>query len=145
MRPRLVCAVKVAAAAGLGMALWLVPVSATARPAKGSAGLAFHANVQASNQKPAGWNEPSAIAGSDGELYIAAQNGTTTGLHNISLFQSSNGRAWHEDKPYVKYLADRPEGQLGDVTMTADQSGTVFVGYIRYFSSALQTNIDWTR
>src|SRR5207248_11609679 len=96
MRPRLVCAVKVAAAAGLGMALWLVPVSATARPAKGSAGLAFHANVQASNQKPAGWNEPSAIAGSDGELYIAAQNGTTTGRHNISLFQSSNGRAWHE-------------------------------------------------
>jgi hypothetical protein len=100
----------------------------------------FGKNAQATSQKPGGWDEPSGIAASGGELYAASQDINAT--PNTTLSQSANGISWHEDAPYHKYLAGRAEGQLGDVTMAADRAGTVFVGHI---TMTLQADIDWTR
>jgi hypothetical protein len=128
------------AVAALGSAAFPLSPTASAREAIG--GLAFDRNVQVTHQQPAGWNEPSAIVGSDGELFIATQNPRTTATPDMSLFRSSTGLSWQEDKPYYSYLSGRPEGQLGDVTMAADRAGTVFLGHL---TSTLQTDIDWTR
>jgi hypothetical protein len=105
--------------------------------------LLFNGNSQATSQTPAGWDEPSGIAGSDGELYIASQNpNVATGSPDTTLSQSSDGVNWIEDTPYYSYLSGRSEGQTGDVTMAADRAGTVFVGHL---TGELQADIDWTR
>jgi hypothetical protein len=105
--------------------------------------LLFNGNSQVTSQVPAGWDEPSGIAGSDGELYIAAQNpNVATGSPDTTLSQSSDGINWQEDSAYYSYLQGRAEGQTGDVTMAADRAGTVFVGHL---TGGLQADIDWTR
>ena len=102
--------------------------------------LAFNGNSQVTSTAPPGWNEPSGIAGSDGELYIASQNPNATPDTIVST--SSNGVTWKDDSAYYTYLAGRAEGQTGDVTMAADRDNTVFLGHL---TSALQTDIDYTR
>jgi LPXTG-motif cell wall-anchored protein len=115
-------------------------------PASASGGGAvFHKDVQASLQKPAGWDEPSGIGSSAGHLFVAAQNPElpgSPGAPDLSLFDSSNGTRWQETTPYYNYEESRNEGTTGDVTMTADAAGTVFVGHL---TSALQADIDWSR
>jgi len=102
--------------------------------------LAFNGNSQATSQTPAGWDEPSGIAGSDGQLYVAAQNPNAT--PDTTLAQSSDGTTWHEGTAYYSYLRGRNEGQTGDVTMAADRAGTVFLGHL---TGGLQADIDYTR
>lgn len=105
--------------------------------------LLFNGNSQVTSQTPGGWDEPSGIAGSDGELYVASQNpNVAKGSPDTTLSQSSDGVNWAEDTPYYGYLAGRAEGQTGDVTMAADRAGTVFVGHL---TGELQADIDWTR
>ncbi|HET9719820.1 MAG TPA: hypothetical protein VFP55_07070 [Solirubrobacteraceae bacterium] len=108
--------------------------------ASGSTGpLRFNANSQATAQTPAGWDEPSGIAGADGELYVASQNPNAS--PDMTLSVSNDGVNWHEDTSYYKYLAGRAEGQTGDVTMAADRAGTVFLGHL---TGALQADIDYS-
>jgi hypothetical protein len=117
-----------------------LPESAEAQPA---GALSFNGNSQATSQVPAGWDEPSGIAGSDGQLYLASQNpNVATGSPDTTLSQSSDGVNWHENTAYYNYLSSRSEGQTGDVTMAADRAGTVFVGHL---TGELQADIDWTR
>jgi hypothetical protein len=123
-----------------GAALLFVPASAQGRLAAGADPLAFNGNSQVTSQTPAGWDEPSGIAGSDGQLYVASQNPNAT--PDTNLAQSSDGVTWHENTAYTSYLQGRGEGQTGDVTMAADRAGTVFVGHL---TAALQTDIDYTR
>ncbi len=105
--------------------------------------LSYNGNSQATSQTPAGWNEPSGIAGSDGELYIASQNpNVPKGSADTTLSQSADGITWHENTAYYSYLNGRAEGQTGDVTMAADRAGTVFLGHL---TAALQADIDYTR
>jgi hypothetical protein len=118
----------------------LLPVSAQARLAAGDDPLAFNGNSQVTSQTPAGWDEPSGIAGSDGQLYVASQN--PNGSPDTALAQSSDGVTWHQNTAYTNYLKGRAEGQTGDVTMAADRGGTVFVGHL---TGELQADIDWTR
>ncbi len=114
------------------------PVGAQSRHS--SAAPAFNANSQVTSTQPGGWNEPSGIEGSDGELYIASQNPNATPDTIVS--QSSDGVHWHDNATYYKYLANRNEGQTGDVTMAADRDKTVFLGHL---TAALQADIDYTR
>jgi hypothetical protein len=105
--------------------------------------LGYNANSQVTHQTPAGWDEPSGIAGSDGELYLASQNpNTPKGSTDMTLSQSSDGVTWHDNTTYYNYLNGRGEGQTGDVTMAADRAGTVFVGHL---TGSLQADIDYTR
>jgi hypothetical protein len=113
--------------------------------AASSSSLVLHQNVQATTQTPAGWDEPSGIAGADGHLFVAAQNPEISGnpgSPDLTLADSSNGVSWQATNSYYSYEQSRPEGTLGDVTMTADRAGTVFVGHL---TGLLQTDIDWTR
>src|SRR5947209_8046769 len=112
----------------------------SAVPANAAAAPTFDANVQATSLSPGGWDEPSGIGGSDGQLYIAAQNPNAT--PDTTLVQSSDGAHWAQNSAYTKYLSSRQEGQTGDVTMAADRAATVFLGHL---TAALQTNIDYTR
>ena len=105
----------------------------------------FNGNSQVTHQpgsssSPGGWNEPSGIAGSDGELYIASQNPNASPDTLVS--QSSDGVTWKDNTAYYQYLAGRAEGQTGDVTMAADRDKTVFLGHL---TAALQADIDYTR
>jgi len=105
--------------------------------------LGYNANSQVTHQTPAGWDEPSGITGSDGELYLASQNpNVPTGSADMTLSQSSDGVTWHENTAYYNYLNGRAEGQTGDVTMAADRAGTVFLGHL---TGDLQADIDYTR
>jgi hypothetical protein len=118
-----------------------------ALPAGNAAGstqaFGFHANSRATFQSPGGWDEPSGIGSSAGQLFVASQNpNTPKGSADTTLAQSSDGLNWSEDTPYYTYLNGRAEGQTGDVTMTSDRAGTVFVGHL---TGTLQTDIDWTR
>jgi hypothetical protein len=119
--------------------LWLA-----ASAAAGSAQtFAFHRDSRATFQSPGGWDEPSGIASSAGGLFVASQNpNAPTGTSDITLSQSSNGLSWSEDAPYYAYENGRLEGQTGDVTMTADRAGTIFVGHL---TGTLQADIDWSR
>jgi hypothetical protein len=138
MRFRLLVATVLAAA--LSTATWILPVSAEAQPA---GTLSFNGNSQATSQVPAGWDEPSGIAGSDGQLYLASQNpNAPTGSPDTTLSQSSDGVNWQENTAYYNYLSSRSDGQTGDVTMAADRAGTIFVGRL---TGELQADIDWTR
>src|SRR5438067_9814004 len=113
--------------AALAAAL-VLPAPAEARLSAAGEPLAFNGNSQATSQTPAGWDEPSGIAGSDGQLYVAAQNPNAT--PDTTLAQSGDGVTWHEDTGYYSYLQSRNEGQTGDVTMGADRAGTVFGGHL---------------
>lgn len=114
----------------------LLPAAAAAGP--------FHADVQATTQAPAGWNEPSAIAGADGRLYIAAQSATIspgTPPPDVTIAYSTNGVNWSEDAPYYAYVSSKNDGTFGDVMMTADRAGTVFVGHI---NGNLEADIEYS-
>jgi len=125
----------------LGLAVATL-MAGPALSASGS-GVVLRKNVQVSTQIPAGWDEPSGIAGSDGRLYLSSQNPVTSaGSPDLTLDTSTNGAQWLESTKYYSYEGARPEGQTGDVTMTADRAGTVFVGHL---TGALQADIDWTR
>jgi hypothetical protein len=138
MRSRLVVATILAAV--LSTVTWVLASPASAQT---SDSLTFNGNSQATSQVPAGWDEPSGIAGSDGELYVASQNpNTAKGSPDTTLSQSSDGVNWHENTAYYSYLTSRAEGQTGDVTMAADRAGTVFVGHL---TGELQADIDYTR
>jgi hypothetical protein len=102
----------------------------------------FLPNVKASvhfntaGKPTAGWNEPSGIAGSDGAIYAAAQAPS-------SVDKSIDGKAWADpNNAYAKFIANRPDGDFGDVTMAADNGGTVFLGHL---NGNLQAVIDYTR
>jgi hypothetical protein len=124
-------------AAAVIAAAWITPAVAHA-DAPG-----FNANSQVTRQTPAGWDEPSGIAGSDGNLYVASQNpNVATGSPDTALSQSSDGINWQDNSGYYKYLGGRTESQTGDVTTAADHAGTVFVGHL---TGELQADIDWTR
>ena len=135
----------VLAAIPAAIALGLLAAALPAASAAGGGGVVLHKDVQASLQKPAGWDEPSGIGSSTGGLFVAAQNPELSGhpgTPDLSLFNAADGTSWQETSPYYAYEAARNEGTTGDVTMTADAAGTVFVGHL---TSALQTDIDWTR
>ena len=107
--------------------------------------LGFLKNARATSQKPAGWDEPSAIAVADDQLFVASQNPELSGnpgSPDLTLSFSTNSLRWSEDKQYYTYESGRPEGTTGDVTMTSDNAHTVFVGHL---TRALQTDIDWSR
>lgn len=127
-------------------AISLVALAAsTAISSAAPAGVSWHRNVQASLQTPSGWDEPSGIASSTGQLFVAAQNpelSGTAGQPDLSLFDSANGTAWQEAKSYYAYESGRAEGTTGDVTMSADAAGTVFVGHL---TAGLQADIDYSR
>ena len=123
-------------------ALVLASLAGGFLPATAAAG-PFHADVQATTQAPAGWNEPSAIAGADGRLYIAAQSATIspgTPPPDVTIAYSTNGVNWSEDAPYYAYVSSKNDGTFGDVTMTADRAGTVFVGHI---NGNLEADIEY--
>ncbi|HWE58286.1 MAG TPA: hypothetical protein VG228_01225, partial [Solirubrobacteraceae bacterium] len=137
VRSRLVLATKLMVVAALLGAAWIAPSAASA------AAPVFNANSQVTAQQPPGWDEPSGIAGSDGQPYVASQNpNAPTGSADMTLSQSMDGVNWHESTPYYTYLNGRAEGQTGDVTTAADHAGTIFVGHL---TGALQADIDWTR
>jgi hypothetical protein len=124
------------ALAGVTFAAALIPSSATAA--------FFHADSQATTQSPAGWNEPSGIAGADGRLYIAAQNAIIqpgTPPPDVSIAYSTNGINWSEDTPYYSFVSSKNDGTFGDVGMTADRAGTVFITHI---NSTLQADIEYS-
>lgn len=102
--------------------------------------VSFNGNSQVTSTKPAGWDEPSGIGGADGQLYVASQNPNAS--PDTILSQSADGLTWHDNSAYYSYLAGRTESQTGDVTMAADQAGTVFLGHL---TGELQTDIDYTR
>jgi hypothetical protein len=123
------------------LALGAAIAAATITPAAASAEpVGFNANSQVTTTKPGGWDEPSGITGSDGELYVASQN--PNGSPDTLLSQSSDGVTWQDNAAYSNYLKGRAEGQTGDVTMAADHAGTVFVGHL---TGELQADIDYTR
>lgn len=118
-------------------AAWLGPTAASAQT------VTFNGNSQVTSTSPPGWDEPSGIAGADGQLYIASQSPNAgTGNPDTLVSQSTDGINWHDNSAYSKYLASRTEGQTGDVTMGADQAGTVFLGHL---TGELQADIDYTR
>ena len=100
----------------------------------------FTTNVKASaifdatGRALAGWNEPAGTTGSDGAVYAAFQAPS-------SLDRSTDGRTW-ADPGFTRFVSGRADGDTGDVTMTADSAGTVFVGHL---NGNLQAVIDWTR
>lgn len=140
MRSRVACTGRLQVLVAVAALALLVPATAQAALTAGDNPLAFNGNSQATAQTPAGWDEPSGIAGSDGQLYIAAQNPNVT--PDTTITQSSDGVTWHTDDAYYNYLKARNEGQTGDVTMAADRAGTVFVGHL---TGELQADIDYTR
>jgi hypothetical protein len=108
-----------------------------------STSIGFHRDVQVTTQKPAGWDEPSGIAGTTGGLYVAAQNPELSGnpgSPDITLAGSSTGQSW-STTGYYNYEKTRAEGTLGDVTMAASD-GTIFVGHL---TGTVQAEIDWSR
>lgn len=128
----------------LGIAALLCLV-AEALPATAGTARVFSAARQATKQSPAGWNEPSGIAGGDGRLYVAAQNPEISGnpgSPDVTIADSSNGVKWLEDKGYYSYMKKKTDGTLGDVTMTADRAGTVFVGHI---NGNVEADIEYSR
>jgi hypothetical protein len=140
MRSRLVRAGRAHVLVTAAAAMLLPAATAQARLTAGADPLAFNGNSQVTTQTPAGWDEPSGIAASDGQLYVAAQNPNAS--PDTTIAQSSDGVNWHTNTAYYSYLQGRGEGQTGDVTMAADRAGTVFVGHL---TAALQTDIDYTR
>jgi hypothetical protein len=129
----------------LRIAFVLAAVSLIAAAPAGAATLALHGNVQATTQSPAGWDEPSGITGADGRLYLAAQNPEISGnpgSPDVTIADSTNGVNWLDDSGYYSYMQTRPDGTLGDVTMTADRAGTVFIGHI---NGVLQADIEYSR
>jgi hypothetical protein len=123
-----------------------IVAAAIVLPASAAAStVAFHADVQATTQSPAGWNEPSAITGADGRLYMSAQNPELSGAPgspDVTIADSTNGVNWLEDTGYYGYMSTKNDGTVGDVTMTADRAGTVFVGHINL---SLQADIEYSR
>jgi hypothetical protein len=117
----------------------LLAAAASAGPVK------FHRDIQATTQAPAGWNEPSGIAGVDGRLYVAAQNAEiqpgVPGNPDVTIADSSNGVSWQEDTPYYSYMQSKNDGTFGDVTMSSDAAGTVFIGHI---NGNLEADIEYT-
>jgi hypothetical protein len=108
--------------------------------AAAGASFSFHSNSRATFQSPGGWDEPSGIGSSAGQLFVASQNPNAT--PDVALSQSADGLSWSGDTPYTTYLSGRAEGQTGDVTMASDRAGTVFLGHL---TGALQADIDWSR
>jgi hypothetical protein len=148
-RSRAFRTVKALALSGLVAGAAIAPVtSGSARSDSGSPGLTFNGNSQVTRMAPGGWNEPSGIAGSDGELYIASQNpnngpmAMNTNPDTLVSQSSDGGRTWKDNTAYFNYLSGRAEGQTGDVTMAADRDKTVFLGHL---TGSLQTDIDYTR
>jgi hypothetical protein len=148
-RSRAFRTVKALALSGLVAGAAIAPVtSGSARSDSGSPGLTFNGNSQVTRMAPGGWNEPSGIAGSDGELYIASQNpnngpmAMNTNPDTLVSQSSDGGQTWKDNTAYFNYLSGRAEGQTGDVTMAADRDKTVFLGHL---TGSLQTDIDYTR
>src|SRR5947209_20567542 len=96
--------------------------------AAGAQSLTFNGNSQVTSTSPPGWDEPSGIAGADGQLYVASQSPTAKPGTLVS--QSTDGINWHDNAGYYAYLGGRTEKDTGDVTMAADQAGTVFLGHL---------------
>jgi hypothetical protein len=115
----------------------VLPTSAAASP--------FRSNSQATTQSPAGWNEPSGIAGADGRLYLAAQNPEISGnpgSPDVTIADSTDGVNWLQDTGYYSYMASKTDGTLGDVSMTADRAGTVFITHI---NGNLEADVEYSR
>src|SRR5205807_9127440 len=64
------------------------------------------------------------------------------GSPDVTIANSTNGVKWLEDKGYYSYMKTKNDGTLGDVTMTSDRAGTVFVGHI---NGNLEADIEYTR
>ncbi|MHB8512746.1 MAG: hypothetical protein ACYDCC_11260 [Actinomycetota bacterium] len=112
--------------------------TASAKPKRSSIApsLKFTTNTKAS-PTGAGFSEPSGITSSDGTRYVAYQgNGS-----NVS--RADRGKAWvNTGFGSFDQARGQQDGDAGDVTMAADNAGTVFVGHL---GGALQTDIDYTR
>jgi hypothetical protein len=121
-------------AATFVLAAWVAPASVHAQT------LTFNGNSQVTSTAPPGWDEPSGIAGSDGQLYVASQSPNAKPGTLVS--QSTDGISWHDNGNYYSYLAGRTDKDTGDVTMGADRAGTVFLGHL---TGELQADIDYTR
>ncbi len=113
---------------------WVVPAVASAQS------VTFNGNSQVTSTSPPGWDEPSGIAGSDGQLYVASQSPSAKPGTLVS--QSTDGITWHDNGNYYAYLGGRTDKDTGDVTMGADRAGTVFLGHL---TGELQADIDYTR
>jgi hypothetical protein len=118
--------------------------AATAAGAATGPAVSWRRNTRATFLKPAGWDEPSGITAADGDFYVAAQNPEQSGdpgSPDVTLASSESGTRWFNTN-YFSYEKGQDEGTLGDVTMAADRSGTIFVGHL---TATVQADIDWSR